>query len=541
MTDRSNPMAIRNFPSYYEEKNTYIKQCSNENCIENKKSAIKECNARICKIKECNAGICKTKECNINECNTNKVGGNSKSNEYYYEEENKYIKKCKDDNCIKNKYIKIKDCKNEFCKIKNCKNKKCEVKKCKNGICEVSKNATDKECKNGMCELDIINKMNSKKIFDPWYFKLEHKRRKHRKQRGGGNYIILQKLGQGSYGQVFIVKENSSDKRYVLKVLPLNSKNLEIIPDELKILQIISKNKCKKDLLCYHDHFIDYNNNTLNIITDMFENSITLTKFIISYQKDHSYIDNKTLLLIMKNLLSGLIHLHKLGIAHGDIKPDNILIDPDFNIQYIDFGVSCYKHCIAKGTHLFSSPNQLMHINKEISVSDLQRADIFSLGIVFYLLANYTFPFPIKGKIPYQLGSNDTETDESGTESESSVSNIQTPQSDLSLTESFFDMTEMTPYVYNDPDTIAYSLMHFYKNRLDTIISFYGNNDDNISIKINEFIEYMLKEYKEKSKTILKHLLSKLNIIINLFNLRNAHLGSRHKIKPIIDEIEYSE
>ena len=51
MTDRSNPMAIRNFPSYYEEKNTYIKQCSNENCIENKKSAIKECNARICKIK----------------------------------------------------------------------------------------------------------------------------------------------------------------------------------------------------------------------------------------------------------------------------------------------------------------------------------------------------------------------------------------------------------------------------------------------------------------------------------------------------------
>ena len=182
-----------------------------------------------------------------------------------------------------------------------------------------------------------------------------------------------------------------------------------------------------------------------------------------------------------------------------------------------------------------------MHINKEISVSDLQRADIFSLGIVFYLLANYTFPFPIKGKIPYQLESNDTETDESGTESESSVSNIQTPQSDLSLTESFFDMTEMTPYVYNDPDTIAYSLMHFYKNRLDTIISFYGNNDDNISIKINEFIEYMLKEYKEKSKTILKHLLSKLNIIINLFNLRNAHLGSRHKIKPIIDEIEYSE
>ena len=40
-----------------------------------------------------------------------------------------------------------------------------------------------------------------------------------------------------------------------------------------------------------------------------------------------------------QQLISGVSYLHKIGCAHRDIKPSNILIDSDYNLKIIDFGL----------------------------------------------------------------------------------------------------------------------------------------------------------------------------------------------------------
>jgi calcium-dependent protein kinase len=46
---------------------------------------------------------------------------------------------------------------------------------------------------------------------------------------------------------------------------------------------------------------------------------------------------------VMKNILSAVVYLHKLGIVHRDLKPENMLYvnsEPDSNLKIIDFGTS---------------------------------------------------------------------------------------------------------------------------------------------------------------------------------------------------------
>lgn len=43
---------------------------------------------------------------------------------------------------------------------------------------------------------------------------------------------------------------------------------------------------------------------------------------------------------IAKGLIQGLIHIHKTGILHRDIKPQNILLDEHMNPKICDFGVA---------------------------------------------------------------------------------------------------------------------------------------------------------------------------------------------------------
>ena len=93
--------------------------------------------------------------------------------------------------------------------------------------------------------------------------------------------------------------------------------------------------------------------------------------------------------VIMKQCLEGLSELHNIKIAHRDLKPGNIMINKDCRPIIIDFG---FSEEINKSKFLFQACGSPGFIAPEIIDSqsrnniDYLKADIFSLGVIFYSL-----------------------------------------------------------------------------------------------------------------------------------------------------------
>ena len=114
-----------------------------------------------------------------------------------------------------------------------------------------------------------------------------------------------------------------------------------------------------------------------------------------------SSLSETLVLYIGGGLLEALYYLHsKNKIIHMDIKQQNVLVDDFLNIKLTDFSVSInyksakqYINLPMVGTCYYMSPEVLA--KKQILVSEASKIDIYSLGVLLYLLAFYDYPYAL--------------------------------------------------------------------------------------------------------------------------------------------------
>jgi len=105
-----------------------------------------------------------------------------------------------------------------------------------------------------------------------------------------------------------------------------------------------------------------------------------------------------------QQVLQGVAHLHKLGMAHGDIKPHNILVSGE-QAKVTDFGSSLQPEEMYVrsrengGTILYSAPEMLGILGPGGRKADHFLADIYSLGVLLYFLLTSRLPHDTSSQV----------------------------------------------------------------------------------------------------------------------------------------------
>jgi serine/threonine protein kinase/Tfp pilus assembly protein PilF len=203
------------------------------------------------------------------------------------------------------------------------------------------------------------------------------------------HYKIVEKLGEGGMGEVYLAEDTKLNRKVALKFLPS-----QLALD--KTFKERFKREAQAAAALNHPNII-----TVHEVSE-YESRPFIAMEYVEGQSLKDVIADKDLSIeeildIGSQISDGLTKAHQAGIVHRDIKPHNILMDKDGRARICDFGLAKAKRdaMLTKtgttlGTVAYMSPEQAR--GQEVD----QRSDIFSLGVILYEM--FTRQLPFKGE-----------------------------------------------------------------------------------------------------------------------------------------------
>jgi serine/threonine-protein kinase len=204
-----------------------------------------------------------------------------------------------------------------------------------------------------------------------------------------GIYRLVQKIAEGGMASVYKAIQKSLDKKVALKIM-----HPHLTSDDLFIRRF--EKEAKTTALLSHPNIVevfDYGS---------YDNCLFLAMEFISGESLSSYLKKETRLplqvcaAIGMKLCEALRHAHGKGVVHRDIKPTNVLISERGEVKLVDFGIS---RCLDQETARLTQADQIIGTPIYMSPEQVENrpavpaSDVFSLGILLYLITTLELPF----------------------------------------------------------------------------------------------------------------------------------------------------
>ncbi len=210
-------------------------------------------------------------------------------------------------------------------------------------------------------------------------------------------YKVIKSLGSGNSGTVLLAEKEGNF--YAIKILrkdidPDNSAvRLKRFMQESEILKQINHPNIVKLFEFNHD-----DKSSAPYIIMEFINGKQLSAHI--KQKTEMTFAEK--IYIINQIAYALDYVHRCGILHRDVKPENILIAENFTVKLTDFGICKVSESgITMTSDVMGSPAYMSPESFDSAKTQDRRSDIFSVGVLCYELFTGTRPF--HGDNFYQL------------------------------------------------------------------------------------------------------------------------------------------
>lgn len=201
-----------------------------------------------------------------------------------------------------------------------------------------------------------------------------------------GKYTILSQLGAGAHSTILHISRAEDGRQYALKVVPINDpedkKFQEQAEHEFRISQMLDHPNLVKI------HLLESKSDWLFRIRKVL--------LLIEYVSNGQTLDHiKTFALeklvpVFVQVASGLVHMHRRGVMHADMKPNNIVINQRTNqAKVIDYGLAWVKgesKGRIQGTPEYMAP-------ETISAGIVsEKTDIFNFGATMYRMVTWQLP-----------------------------------------------------------------------------------------------------------------------------------------------------
>lgn len=212
-----------------------------------------------------------------------------------------------------------------------------------------------------------------------------------------GSYNLLEKLGEGGMGVVYVAQQEQPVRRLVA---------LKIIKPGMDTREVMARFSAERQALAIMDHpniakVLDAGateNKRPYFVMELVE-GVPITQYC-----DQHKLGTHERLNLFVDVCMAIQHAHQKGVIHRDIKPSNVLVASRDEIPFvkvIDFGVAkaihqqLIDHSVhtkvsqVVGTPLYMSPEQAGQDNLDIDT----RSDVYSLGVLLYELLTGDTPF----------------------------------------------------------------------------------------------------------------------------------------------------
>jgi len=204
--------------------------------------------------------------------------------------------------------------------------------------------------------------------------------------KGIHQFIMGEKLGQGTFGKVRLATHVITGEKVAIKILEKDKiyqqEDKERVEKEIKILKMIRHNNLIQVYQVIQTPKLIYIVMEYSHGKDLFNHIVNSKKI-----KEDQAVD------LFQQIIEGVDYCHKMKICHRDLKPENLLLEGEV-LKLIDFGLSntwnkSGKLKTACGSPSYAAPEMILGETEYYG----SRVDVWSCGVILYVMVCGFLPF----------------------------------------------------------------------------------------------------------------------------------------------------